>query len=75
MNAASRGHRIVLDFLMNLPAVDWSIRNVQSESLYDIAAGKGDLSACECIETYEREHWSRSYQDGTPLGLSLPSLP
>lgn len=74
MNAASRGHRSVLDFLITLPAVDLSIRNSQNECLYDVAAGKGDLSTCRVIETYERDQWSHSHRGGRPLGVLLGSL-
>ena len=74
MNAASRGHRSVLDFLITLPAVDLSIRNSQNECLYDVAAGKGDLSTCRVIETYERDQWSHSRRGGRPLGVLLGSL-
>lgn len=71
VNAASRGHRSVLEFLIALPAIDWSIRNVQNESVYDIAAGKGDLSTCEWIENFERENWLQSNPDGAALDLVL----
>jgi hypothetical protein len=71
VNAVSRGHRSVLEFLIALPAIDWSIRNRQNESVYDIAAGKGDLSTCECIENFERENWSHFNPDGAPLDLVL----
>ncbi len=71
VNAASRGHRSILEFLIALPRIDWSIRNVQNESVYDIVAGKGDISTCEWIENIERENWLRSYPDGEALDLVL----
>ena len=71
MTAASRGHRPVLDFLLTLPSIDLFVRNIQNELVYDIAAERGDLTACEFIERFERAQWSKSQPHGYFL---LPPL-
>jgi hypothetical protein len=59
-----------LEFLLVLPSTDIFARNVQGESVYDIAAEKGDLQTCELIERYERMQWP----EARPNGWDLPHI-
>ena len=67
MTAASRSHRAVLDLLITSPDIDLFIKNLQRESVYDIAAEKGDLVTCELIERCERAQWTRRHPNRTGL--------
>ena len=67
MTAASRSHRAVLDLLITAPDIDLFIKNLQHESLYDIAAEKGDLVTCELIERCERAQWTKRHPNRTSL--------
>lgn len=71
MTAASRGHRAVLESLIAAPSIDLFARNLQNETVYDIAAEKGDLIACELIERHERARWSDTHPDGDSRNLSF----
>jgi hypothetical protein len=56
--AASRGHWEIIEYLAILPSIDLFILNLQSESVYDIAAEKGDLHSCQILERSERAYLS-----------------
>jgi len=74
VTAASRSHKAVLDLLITAPDIDLFIKNLQHESVYDIAAEKGDLVTCELIERYERAQWIKRHPNRTrPLFLRASS--
>jgi hypothetical protein len=56
--AASRGHREIIEYLATLPSIDLFTQNLQNESVYDIAAEKGDLYSCQILERSERAYLS-----------------
>jgi hypothetical protein len=56
--AASRGHREIIAYLATLPSIDLFTQNLQNESVYDIAAEKGDLHSCQILERSERAYLS-----------------
>jgi len=45
-------------------SIDVFVRNLQNESVYDIAAEKGDLTACNLIESVERRQWVETNPNG-----------
>ena len=75
MTAASRSHRAVLDLLIASPDIDLFVKNLQQESVYDIAAEKGDLVTCELIGRCERDHWTKRHPNRTiPFPIVVMSL-
>lgn len=56
---------MVIKYLISVPPIDLFVRNFQNESVYDIAAEKGDLATCDLIESFERVQWIKSNSDGS----------
>ena len=72
MTAASRSHGTVIHFLTSVASIDLLVRNLQNESVYDIAAEKGDLITCNLVESIERRQWAETNPNGIfPLISSL----
>ena len=61
----------MLEFLIAVPSIDLFVSNLQNETVYDIAAEKGDLIACELIEWHERARWSDTHPDGDSHNISF----
>jgi hypothetical protein len=75
VTAASRSHRAVLDLLIASPYIEIFVKNLQQESVYDIAAEKGDLVTCNLIERCERDQWIKRHPNRTiPFSIALMSL-
>jgi hypothetical protein len=64
VTAASRGHRDIIEFLAGVPSIDLFTQNIQNESVYDIAAEKGDLQTCQILESFERSYLSQIGSEG-----------
>jgi len=67
VTAASRGNIDVIEFLASSESADLFIQNFQNETVYDIAAEKGDLLMCHLISEHEQLQWTKSHSSGTTL--------
>ncbi|CAG8737709.1 12065_t:CDS:2, partial [Cetraspora pellucida] len=75
-NAASKGHIIVVKYLLNTGRANPFIKNCLGESAYDIAATSQKVYICEVLEKAEREWWkNKSLLQSTTSLNDLMGLP
>ncbi|KAI5826825.1 hypothetical protein K523DRAFT_340622 [Schizophyllum commune Tattone D] len=69
LNAASKGHLPVVQYLLRKQKADPMVRNNWGETAYDVAAAVFEVWICEVLEEAEAERWQSTSTPYDPLAV------